>query len=563
MCNYNRVNGSYGCQNSKIINGLLKTELGFQGYVMSDWLATRSGVASVEAGLDMDMPGNSITFSFVEDKSMFESYFGRNITIGVHNGTIPMDRLDDMIMRIMTPYYFLQQDADFPSIDPTCAQLNSMGGPSTWFRQWNLTGEASRDVRDNHGALIRRWAAESTVMVKNERDALPLKSPKVIAVYGNDAGEPMLGPLNQDDFEYGTLAIGGGSGSGRFSYLVTPLDAIKARAAKDGSLVAAWLNNSMIIESTAAQANAGPGLGDSNLPNEPDVCLVFTKDWASEQVDRLDLDLDWQAKEMIQGVASKCNNTIVITHSPGINMLPFADNPNVTAILIAHFPGQESGNSIVDVLYGDVNPSGKLPYTIAYNAKDYLPAITTNITTNGTDDWQAWFDEKLEIDYRYFDAHDIDVRYEFGFGLSYTDFSMFDLRVSRAQPGSISALPEKQDIAPGGNPDLWSVLFNSQVTVQNTGMVRGKTVAQLYISFPKGSTPASTPPRQLRGFDKIDLAPGQQGVAHFALMRRDISYWDVTQQQWVVPSGEFVLSAGFSSRDIREFARFTAQSSEK
>jgi beta-glucosidase len=251
----------------------------------------------------------------------------------------------------------------------------------------------------------------------------------------------------------------------------------------------------------------------------------------------------------VNSVAKFCNNTIVITHSSGINELPFANHPNVTAILAAHYPGEESGNSIVDVLYGDVNPSGKLPYTIAKSASDYNAPPTTEVTTTGPHDWQSWFDEKLEIDYRYFDARNMSVLYEFGYGLSYSTFSISDIK-AKALAKSVSSAPEERPIQPGGNPALWETIYHVSVSVTNTGDVEGATVPQLYVTFPD-SVPG-TPPKQLRGFDKVSLAPGKSRTVKFELMRRDLSYWDVVSQQWLIPEGEFVISVGFSSRDLEE-----------
>jgi beta-glucosidase len=491
------------------------------------------------------MPGHFNPKRVINETQTLASYFGGNITTGVNNGTIDTERLDDMITRIMTPYYALHQDEDFPSVDPSIARLNTFSLPHTWLREWNLEGPERRDVRDNHGELIRKIAAESTVLLKNENNALPLKAPKSIAVFGNDAGDNTEGPLNQAQFEFGTLAVGGGSGAALFTYLVSPLEAIKTRAAKDGALVETWLNNTQVINRNPAGWSAIP------LPNDPDVCLVFLKGWASEAVDRESLDLDWNGNELVEKVASFCPNTVVVTHSAGINLLHFADNQNVTAILAAHYPGQESGNSIVDVLYGDVNPSGHLPYTIAYEAQDYNGPIVTNVNTTGKDDWQSYFTERLETDYRHFDAQDIDVRYEFGFGLSYTTFAFAsDLTVSPKNAElEISSRPPPLATQPGGNPSLWEVLYTVSATVHNTGSVRGSAVPQLYLSFPD-STPAGTPPKQLRGFEKIELAAGQRGEVKFDLMRRDLSYWNVEEQTWVIPEGEFEVHVGWSSRDL-------------
>lgn len=541
MCSYNRLNGSYGCQNSKTLNGILKDELGFQGYVMSDWYATHTGLSSIESGLDMNMPGRNPT-SVGE-----ESFFGGNVTAAVNNGTLAISRVDDMIARIMTPYYFLGQDANFPSVDPSSADLNTFSPKSQWTREYNLTGERSRDVRADHSALIRKLGAAATIMLKNTDNALPLKAPKSIAVFGNDAGDDTEGYYNQVDFEFGTLSVGGGSGTGRLTYLISPLAAIKDRAAQDGAIVQQWLNNTLLTTENVT---------DLWIPTPPEACLVFLKTWAEEGSDRQHLESDWDGNEVVEAVAKSCNNTIVVTHSSGINTLPFSDHPNVTAILAAHYPGQESGNSIVDVLYGDVNPSGKLPYTIAKSGDDYNAPPTTAVNTTGVYDWQSWFDEKLEIDYRYFDAHDIPVRYEFGFGLSYTTFEMGALGGEWLAEGITSA-PESQPIMPGGNPALWETIYNATVSVTNTGAVDGAAVPQLYVTYPD-STPAGTPPKQLRGFEKVVLKAGETKEVSFELMRRDLSYWDVVSQQWLIPTGQFSLNAGFSSRDIKQTAPITA-----
>ncbi|CAJ2504169.1 Uu.00g115630.m01.CDS01 [Anthostomella pinea] len=548
MCSYNRLNGSYSCENSKTLNGLLKTELGFQGYVQSDWGGTHSGVASIEGGLDMDMPGGIGEYG---QSPQAGSFFGKNVTMAVSNGTVDVSRIDDMIMRIMTPYYYLGQDKDYPSVDPSCADLNTFSPRSTWMREFNLTGQRSRDVRGDHGELIRKHGAAATILLKNENGTLPLKSPKSIAVFGNDASVDTQGYLNQVDFEYGTLAVGGGSGTGRLTYLVTPLEAVKARAQEDGSYVQQWLNNTLIATSN---------MTDLWNPEMPDVCLVFLKTWAEEGADRQHLSTDWDGDEVVASVAAYCTNTVVVTHSSGINTLPWADHENVTAILAAHYPGEESGNAIVDVLYGKVNPSAKLPYTIAFNGSDYNAPPTTAVNTTGQYDWQSWFTEKLEIDYRYFDAHNISVRYEFGYGLSYTTFNMSDLAtecVAGANNNNITSEPEDLPIAPGGNPALWEVLYNVTVSVSNTGDRDGAAVPQLYVGFPSATTPSGTPPRQLRGFEKVPLAAGETQTVAFALMRRDLSYWDVVSQQWLIPAGDFSLSAGFSSRDLKLVGKLT------
>ncbi|KAF3767937.1 family 3 glycoside hydrolase [Cryphonectria parasitica EP155] len=537
MCSYNRINGSYACQNSKTQNGILKSELGFQGYVMSDWGGTHSGLASIEAGLDMDMPG---TVGYYGMDFAGGSFFGGNVTAAVNNGSLDVARVDDMITRIMTPYYFHGQDSGYPGVDPAGGQLNTFSPESTWKYTFNMTGTPNVDVRGNHSELIRKHGAAGTVLLKNTNNALPLKAPKLIALFGNDASAPTEGMYTSGATFYGNQYVGGGSGTGRATFVSTPLDAIVERASQDNAYVQFFLNNTLVVDSEM------PSLW---IPAEPDVCLVFVKTYAEEGADRTTLDLDWEGSEMVTSVAKYCSNTVVVSHSSGINVLPFADNPNVTAILAAHYPGEESGHSIVDILYGDVNPSGHLPYTIAYNSSDYNAPPTTAVQTNGTEDWQVWFDEGLEIDYRYFDANNISVRYEFGFGLSYTTFELANI-AAEALGSDFTAAPPAEEIQPGGNPALWETLYNVTVSLSNTGSVEGAAVPQLYVTFPD-SAPAGTPPKQLRGFDKITLAPNQTATASFELMRRDISYWDVLSQDWVIPSGDITVSLGFSSRDLR------------
>ena len=512
---------------------------------MSDWFAVHSGVASIEAGLDMDMPGFTLPYLIGQN---YSTYFGDNVVNAVNNGTVDVERLNDMIVRSMTPYYALGQDQNFPSRDPASERINGFTPPSIYKNDWKpyLQGEANRDVRDNHGELIRKAAAESTILLKNINNALPLQNPRHLAVFGNDAGDPVTGPLNQANYEYGTLPVGGGSGAGQFTYLVSPLYALQQKIANNGGTIEYWLNNTYLATPPASNGLGGGGLLKSITP---DACIVFLKSWAAEGVDRDTLDLDWQGNEVVENVAALCNNTIVVTHSSGVNNLPWADHPNVTAILLAHYPGQESGNSIVDVLYGNVNPSGHLPYTIAYNGTDYNAPVVTSINTTGPNDWQSYFTEKLEVDYRYFDANNIDVRYEFGFGLSYSNFSLAELQVQALSSNQITPLPKNQTIQPGGNPALWDVLYRAQVFVSNVAGPRGSAVPQLYVTFPS-STPSGTPPYQLRGFVKVEIASGERRTVEFDLMRRDLSYWDVSAQQWRIPEGEFTLHVGLSSRDL-------------
>ncbi|KAH6628957.1 glycoside hydrolase family 3 C-terminal domain-containing protein [Boeremia exigua] len=209
-----------------------------------------------------------------------------------------------------------------------------------------------------------------------------------------------------------------------------------------------------------------------------------------------------------------CPNTIVMTHGPGVVLMPWADNENVTAILAAHYPDEESGNSIVDVLWGVQEPSGRLPYTIPRTASDYGLPIVEHVDAKGDPNaWQADFTESQLIDYRHFDASAIDPIYRFGFGLSYTTFEMDDVLNVEITGGSLTAYAnESMGFAPGGLHDL-----------------AGFAVPQLYVSLPQDTTPSGTPMKVLRGFKKVRLDASETKQVEFELTRRDISYWNVEE----------------------------------
>lgn len=197
----------------------------------------------------MDMPG-----SLGRGSSSISSFFGGNITNNVNNGSLSIDRVDDMIRRIMTPYFFLKQDEDFPPIDGSSPALNN-NNPSQYNYTFNL-GPSDVDVRDDHADLIRELGAAGIVLLKNTNNTLPLKKPKNIGVFGNAAGDITEGlyslgnrDLGEFGYESGVLAVGGGSGTGRLTYVISPLEAIKARAAqqkKNNALVQYLLNNTLI-----------------------------------------------------------------------------------------------------------------------------------------------------------------------------------------------------------------------------------------------------------------------------------------------------------------------------
>lgn len=622
MCSYNQVNNSYACANSKLLNGILKDELGFQGFVMSDWLAQRSGVASALSGLDMTQPGDGL--GWVDGDSLW----GPHLSRAVLNGSLPLDRFNDMVVRIVASWYQLGQDDEklFPRDGPNFSSWTfdktgtiCPGSPSP---QDVVVVNQFVDVQSNHSILAREIAAEGTVLLKND-GVLPLnrvgkqstakssgaKGKRVrVGIFGEDAG-PGKGPNHCEDrgCNQGTLASGWGSGAVEFPYLITPLEALQNTFHKDS------------VDITSSLSNKAP---KSSELAELDICFVFANSdggegyisWKSVAGDRNDLNLQKGGDKLVSKIARDCGggkgSTIVVIHSVGpVVMESWIDLPGVKAVLAANLPAEESGNALASVIFGDINPSGKLPYTIGKTLQDYGVGGQVMYTPNGVVPQQD-FDETLYVDYRHFDKHNIEPRFEFGFGLSYTEFKFSNVKLTekkaksklpQKRPDRIAEPPTFSDKIPdakeaifpssirrlkkfiypyiesateikvgeypypegysvkqplseagggeGGNPDLWEVHVAVSVDVTNTGDLGGKAVPQLYVTFP--STPnIDFPARVLRGFEKFFLNKGETKTAHFNLTRRDLSYWDTRLQNWVMPDGEFSIAIGDSSRKL-------------
>ncbi|EKM59357.1 glycoside hydrolase family 3 protein [Phanerochaete carnosa HHB-10118-sp] len=534
MCSYNLVNDTYACENDKTLNDILKREFGFQGYVMSDWSAQHSTMSAV-AGLDMTMPGD-ISFG------SGTSWFGQNLTDFVLNGTIAESRVDDMASRILASWYLLDQDSpDYPSVN---------------FNAFFPLDEATNehvDVQDDHFEVVREIGAAGAVLLKND-GALPLLKPRTLIVIGNDSGPSLYGPNGFTDRggDDGILAMGWGSGTAQFPYLIDPLSAIQTRAIKDHTSVTWWRSNWEL-----------GGLASAVL--EQSVAIVFVNADSGEGYitvdgnagDRKNLTLWGNADDLITTVANNNNNTIVVAHSVGPAIVEaWIDHPNVTALIWANVPGQEAGNSIVDVLYGDYNPSGRLPYTIAKSPSDYPTQLITNPDPSVI--ISIPYTEGLFIDYRYFDANNIEPRFEFGFGLSYTTFKYSNVWAAVIpQPDSDSVALEQAwlagqatPIADGSTTALWLHRPFIKVTfdIQNTGSVAGGEIPQLYIHHPAS---AGEPPSLLKGFTDIRLNQGETKTVTLTLSRYDLSIWDVVAQGWVKPQGRITFSVGASSRDFR------------
>ncbi|GKT93493.1 LOW QUALITY PROTEIN: beta-glucosidase 2 [Colletotrichum tofieldiae] len=514
MCSYNRVNQTYSCENSFLLKELLRDELGFKGYVVSDWFATHSTADSINAGLDLEMPG------LVTNYAGAATYFGENVLNAVKNGSVLEARIDEMEIGL---------------------SVGKKGG----YIPDDFVFAHGRDVRGNHSKLIREAGAAGTVLLKNVNSTLPLLQPKIIGVFGNDAGDMTDGFYRPseipDGVNTGTMIIGGGSGTGRASYIVSPLAAVQAKAREIGAEVLYVTNNDVLAR-------------DDFRSVYPRLRSALSSSRPSQSFDRTSFELDGNSTAVVNNVADFCGNTVVVTHSGGVNTMPWANHTKIGAILAAHYPGQESGNSIVDLLWGEVAPSGRLPYTIPLREADAGPPIV-NVTQPVSDPlaWQADFTEGQMIDYRHYDALGIEPLYEFGFGLTYTTFAIEEDQVLVslvAGNASIDARPDASvQVQPGGHPQLWNYIAAVRIKVVNTGDRSGYAVPHLYVSFPE-SAPAGTPLKVLRGFEKVQIEVGGSAEVEFRLMRRDLSYWDTSAQTWVIPEGDFTCRVGFSSRDL-------------
>jgi beta-glucosidase len=293
-------------------------------------------------------------------------------------------------------------------------------------------------------------------------------------------------------------------------------------------------------------AIAGLGGGTSLSHDIPDyaataeVCMVFINALSGEGADRTELQ-NTEQDNLITTVAEKCNNTMVVVNTVGARILDsWIENENVTAVVYGGLLGQESGNSLVDVLYGTVNPSRRLAHTIAKNESDYNVEVCETAVCN--------FTEGNYIDYKYFDAYNVTPRYEFGYGLSYSTFDYSDLSVTITNSTALASTYPTAALAAGGKADLWDEVVSATVTVANNGTVDGNEVSQLYVQYPDA---ADQPVRQLRGFERTMITSGSSTTVTFSVRRRDLSMWDVVTQDWAVVGGDYIFSVGASSWDLR------------
>ncbi|PRP81790.1 hypothetical protein PROFUN_10779 [Planoprotostelium fungivorum] len=395
------------------------------------------------------------------------TYFGQPLKDAVINGQVSQERLDDMVVRFLTALY------------------------RVGIMDELQTGTTTTNARNStHDALSRKLAAASAVLLKNDDETLPIKDTvKKIAIIGLDGNDRVT-------------AGGGGSGGVVPPYVVTPLQGIKSRAGPDVQIT---YDDGSDLKRAAA------------LAAKSDLAVVFVSSWSSEGSDRQNLNVQSNGDQLIEAIAAAQPETIVHGFVAGAVVMPW--HSKVKSIVVQFFPGQEVGNAVADVLFGDVNPSARLPVTFPISY-DQVPA-EKKTQYPGVDN-EANYDEGLFVGYRWYDQKKQKPLYPFGHGLSYTRFKYGEAEVVENSDGS----------------------FNFTFPVANAGKRSG---AEMYLSYP---TSALEPPRVLRGFEKVQLEAGQMQKMNFRLGEEDMQIWNVVEDRWTAVKGRFTAHFGSSSRNL-------------
>ena len=463
MCAYVKTNGIYSCENLHLLDDLLRKELNFDGWIMSDWGATHSSVAAALGGLDQQMPD--------------DTFYGAALKAAVLDGRVSMSVLDGHVRNILVPMF--RQG------------LFDKTQTGTW-----ITNARS----PQHDTFSRAAAEQGTILLKNEGSILPLAMNETIAVIGAAGGTK---PKSE----------GGGSSAVVAPYAVSPVDGIRKRA-DAGARITYADGSDLSAASNTAQA--------------AEVAVVFASTGETEGDDRPDLKLPGNQDQLIAAVAAVNRKTIVVLDTGGPVLMPWVDD--VAGIVEAWYPGQENGNAIAAVLYGDINPSAKLPLT--------FPRFATAIPTNQAEQWpgvegRSTYSEGLNTGYRWYDATHTEPLFPFGFGLSYTTFKLSHLVVS---PTALESASEEA-----------AEKLLVKLEVANTGKRDGAEVIQAYVGHP---TENSEPPHQLRAFANVQLRAGESKSVTLHLDRRAFFIYDPSLHAWMSPAGTYEVLVGTSSRDL-------------
>lgn len=462
MCSYNRINGTYACENDWLLNKVLREEWGFDGLVMTDWGAMNDRVKALKAGLDLEMPSSN----GIRDREIVEA---------VQSGELSEEILNTSVRRVLK---LIKHYYD------------------------NKKENASYD-KEAHHALARKAAAESAVLLKNE-SILPLKPDIKAAFIGKFAQVPRY--------------QGGGSSHINSYQVTSALEAVKEIS--QITYAQGYDTNEDKTDETLLQEAV-------KAAREAEVAVIFAglpDSFESEGYDRVHMDLPECQNYLIQEIAKVQKNLVVVLHNGSPVRMPWLSD--VKGLISLYLGGQAVGGAAIDLLYGFVNPSGKLAESYPLSLK-HNPSY---LNFPGTEK-EVVYNEGVFIGYRYYDTKDLEVLYPFGYGLSYTTFEYIDLRIT-----------------PDSNlSDTDSITVT--LKVKNTGKVFGKETVQLYVQDKASSV--KRPDKELKGFVKTALAPGEEKDVSFTLDSRAFAYYSEALGDWYVETGNFTIMVGASSRDIR------------
>jgi beta-glucosidase len=494
MCSYNQTNGQYDCENSHLLNDVLKGDWQFPGFVMSDWWATHSTATAATNGLDQEQPN--------------QQYFSQ-LGAAISGGQVQQSRLDNMVHRVLRAMYAVGIFDNPQTIQPIPAAADA--------------------------AVAQEIEETGAVLLKNNANQLPLNAGTIqsVAVIGLKADTAVLSGGGSAQVQpVGGAITGPNPCPPCWAQVVwdpsSPLKAIQAKAP-----------TAKVQFADGSDANAA-----ASLAAQSQVAIVFVSQWASEGMDEPSLALhDYTSATpvdqdgLVSAVAAANPHTIVVIESGGPILMPWLNQ--VSAVLEAWYPGQSGGPAIADLLFGAANPSGKLPVT--FPASDaQLPRPVTPQPPDGVTPFPVNYTEGLEVGYKWFDAQNLTPLFPFGFGLSYTTFSITNGAVVN-------------NLGAASKPN-----FQVTCTVTNTGSVAGAEVAQVYIGMPAS---LDEPPHRLVGWQKVSLQPGGSQSVTIEVDENDsshpLSYWDTASNSWKVASGTYTVFLGNSSRNLTQVDTIT------
>ncbi len=494
---YNKFRGDYLCENDYMLNKILREEWGFKGIVVSDWAAVHTTVKSLENGLDIEM-GTPKPFN--------EFFLADALIVAAREGEISEEEINKHVKRILRVLF----------------QVKAIDGED------RVKGSIATEA---HYQDAYKIASESVVLLKNEKNLLPLKTANIksIAVIGNNATKKN--------------ALGGFGAGVKTKREVTPLEGLKNRLPEGIQInyaqgyLEGYSNDEktklgdITLNGPVTIDDLDPAMLEEaiNAAKNSDVAIIFAgsnRDYETEASDRASLKLPFGQEELISKVLEVNPNTIVVV----IAGAPFDLNSieeKSSALVWSWFNGSEGGNALADVLLGKVNPSGKLPWTMPVNLED-SPAHATNSFPGNE---SVTYSEGILVGYRWFDTKNIEPLYPFGYGLSYTNFEFSDLKTDKESYNAT---------------DVIEVTFS----LKNSGAMDGKEVAQVYVSDLESQVEKAA--QELKGFKKVFLKSGASENVSILLPVKELAYYNEVKKEWVIEPGTYTIKIGYSSRAIKD-----------